>query len=81
MLAKGLDKEYLPIEGLAAFRKATIDLLLGADSAAVKEGRVACLQVRRKQDGCACSGGSGVLWERKTAGSSGAGLRLLCCRG
>lgn len=35
-----------PAEGLASFRKATIDLLLGADSPAVKEGRVACLQVR-----------------------------------
>lgn len=32
-------------EGLASFRKATVDLLLGADSPAVKEGRVACLQV------------------------------------
>jgi len=32
--------QYLPIEGLAAFNKATVDLLLGSDSAAVKEGRV-----------------------------------------
>lgn len=31
-------------EGLASFRKATVDLLLGADCAAVKEGRVATLQ-------------------------------------
>ncbi|KAL4418747.1 hypothetical protein ABPG77_006420, partial [Micractinium sp. CCAP 211/92] len=44
MLAANVNKEYLPIEGLASFRKATIDLLLGADSPAVKEGRVACLQ-------------------------------------
>lgn len=44
MLAANENKEYLPIEGLASFRKATIDLLLGADSPAVKEGRVACLQ-------------------------------------
>eukprot|EP00887_Chlorella_sp_A99_P005444 scaffold1.g5444.t1 len=44
MLAKNLDKEYLPVEGLAAFRKATIELLLGADSPAAAEGRVACLQ-------------------------------------
>lgn len=44
MLEKNLDKEYLPIEGLASFRKATIDLLLGAGSKAVAEQRVACLQ-------------------------------------
>ncbi|KAG1658732.1 hypothetical protein FOA52_002747 [Chlamydomonas sp. UWO 241] len=37
------DKEYLPIEGLAAFRKATVDLLLGAGHPAIKENRVACL--------------------------------------
>lgn len=35
---------YLAIEGLPAFRKATADLLLGPDSPAVKEGRVATLQ-------------------------------------
>lgn len=33
-------------EGLAAFNKATMELLLGADSPAIKEQRVACLQVR-----------------------------------
>lgn len=32
-------------EGLASFRKATVELLLGADNAAIKEGRVATLQV------------------------------------
>lgn len=32
--------QYLPIEGLAAFNKATAELLLGADSPAIKEGRV-----------------------------------------
>ncbi len=36
--------EYLPIEGLAEFRKATVALLFGAASAAVAEGRVATLQ-------------------------------------
>lgn len=46
MLAAGYNKEYLPIEGLDAFRQATVQLLLGSDSAAVKEGRVAVLQVR-----------------------------------
>ncbi|PSC75103.1 aspartate aminotransferase [Micractinium conductrix] len=44
MLAANENKEYLPIEGLAAFRKATVELLLGADSPAIKEGRIACLQ-------------------------------------
>lgn len=42
-------------EGLASFRKATIDLLLGADSPAVKEGRVACLQVRWLPSACCWS--------------------------
>ena len=36
--------EYLPIEGLDSFRKATVDLLLGDDHPAIKEGRVAVLQ-------------------------------------
>lgn len=31
------NKEYLPIEGLAGFRKATLQLLLGSDHAAIKE--------------------------------------------
>jgi len=44
MLAKGENKEYLPIDGLPAFKKATADLLLGADSPAIAEGRVATLQ-------------------------------------
>jgi aspartate aminotransferase len=47
MLAAGYNKEYLPIEGLDAFRQATVQLLLGSNSAAVKEGRVAVIQVRR----------------------------------
>jgi aspartate aminotransferase len=45
MLAAGYNKEYLPIEGLDVFRQATVQLLLGSNSAAVKEGRVAVLQV------------------------------------
>ncbi|KAH9330590.1 hypothetical protein KI387_002698, partial [Taxus chinensis] len=49
---KGDDKEYLPIEGLAAFNKVTAELLLGADNVAIKQGRVATLQ---------CSSGSGSL--------------------
>jgi hypothetical protein len=36
MIEKGENKEYLPIQGLDSFRKATVDLLL-ADSPAVKE--------------------------------------------
>ena len=37
MIEKNENKEYLPIEGLDTFRKATVDLLLGSSSAAVKE--------------------------------------------
>lgn len=44
MLEKGDNKEYLPIEGLAAFNKATVELLLGAGNPAIKEGRVATVQ-------------------------------------
>ena len=33
------NKEYLAIEGLDSFRKATVDLLLGADHPAIKEVR------------------------------------------
>jgi aspartate/tyrosine/aromatic aminotransferase len=39
-----LDKEYLPIDGMAAFREASIGLLLGKDSQAIKEKRVATCQ-------------------------------------
>ena len=35
----GLPMQYLPIEGLASFRKATVELLLGADHAAIKDVR------------------------------------------
>ena len=44
MLEADYDKEYLPMQGLAEFNAATTELLLGADSAAVKEGRVATVQ-------------------------------------
>jgi aspartate/tyrosine/aromatic aminotransferase len=47
MLAAGYNKEYLPIEGLDGFRKATVQLLLGADHPAIKENKVAVVQVRR----------------------------------
>ncbi|KAK9816171.1 hypothetical protein WJX74_004554 [Apatococcus lobatus] len=40
----GQNHEYLPIDGLASFNKATINLLLGFDHPAVKEGRVATIQ-------------------------------------
>lgn len=40
MLENGENKEYLPIEGLADFNKATVALLLGSDNKAVKDGRV-----------------------------------------
>jgi aspartate aminotransferase len=32
--------QYLPIEGLAAFNKATAELLLGADNPVIKQQRV-----------------------------------------
>lgn len=44
MLEKGENKEYLPIEGLAAFNKATAELLLGADNPVINQGLVATLQ-------------------------------------
>ena len=36
--------EYLPIDGLPAFRAETVKLILGKDSKAIEEGRVACCQ-------------------------------------
>ena len=36
--------EYLPIDGLPEFRKETTKLILGKDSKAIAEGRVACCQ-------------------------------------
>ena len=36
MLEKGENKEYLPMEGLKAFREATLSLLLGDGNPAVK---------------------------------------------
>lgn len=37
-------KEYLPIQGLEAFRKVTSAVIFGEDSPAVKEGRIAVVQ-------------------------------------
>ncbi|KAI8801749.1 pyridoxal phosphate-dependent transferase [Cladochytrium replicatum] len=39
-----LDHEYLPIEGLKTFVDASVKLLLGADSPAIAEGKVAAVQ-------------------------------------
>ena len=36
--------EYLPIDGLPEFRAETTKLILGEDSKAIAEGRVACCQ-------------------------------------
>ena len=44
IVAAGYNKEYLPIEGLPAFRDATAKLLLGEGHPALSEGRVATLQ-------------------------------------
>ncbi|PNX76082.1 aspartate aminotransferase, partial [Trifolium pratense] len=44
MLKSDKNKEYLPIEGLNAFNKATAELLHGADNPAIKQHRVATVQ-------------------------------------
>ncbi|CAA0841961.1 Aspartate aminotransferase- chloroplastic [Striga hermonthica] len=44
MLERGENKEYLPIEGLAAFNKVTAELLFGADNVVIQEERVATVQ-------------------------------------
>ncbi|KAL1552221.1 Aspartate aminotransferase, cytoplasmic [Salvia divinorum] len=44
MLERGENKEYLPIEGLAAFNKATAELLFGAESVVLQQQRVATVQ-------------------------------------
>lgn len=44
MLEKNLNKEYLPIQGLADFCNCTVELLLGNNSKAVQEKRVATVQ-------------------------------------
>ncbi|KAG0466935.1 hypothetical protein HPP92_018515 [Vanilla planifolia] len=44
MLEKGENKEYLPIEGLAAFNKVTAQLLFGADNPVIQQGRVVTVQ-------------------------------------
>lgn len=44
MLQKGENKEYLPIDGLAAFNKVTAELLLGDGNPVIKEKRLATVQ-------------------------------------
>ena len=44
MLEADYDKEYLPMQGLAAFNQATARLLLGDDSDAIADERVATVQ-------------------------------------
>ncbi|KAI3518012.1 hypothetical protein L1887_06332 [Cichorium endivia] len=44
MLERGENKEYLPVEALAAFNKATAELLFGADNPVFHEQRVATIQ-------------------------------------
>ncbi|KAG6698177.1 hypothetical protein I3842_08G007700 [Carya illinoinensis] len=44
MVERGENKEYLPIEGLAAFNKVTAELLFGADNPVIKQQRVATVQ-------------------------------------
>jgi hypothetical protein len=52
-----LELQYLPIEGLAAFNKATAELLLGADNQAIKQQRV-CSGFRRYN----CFEGCNIYW-------------------
>ncbi|KAB2077584.1 hypothetical protein ES319_A06G109000v1 [Gossypium barbadense] len=44
LLEKGENREYLPIEGLAAFNKVTAELLFGVDNPVIRQQRVATVQ-------------------------------------
>ncbi|KAJ6732262.1 ASPARTATE AMINOTRANSFERASE [Salix purpurea] len=44
MLERGENKEYLSMEGLAAFNKVTAELLFGADNPVIEQQRVATVQ-------------------------------------
>lgn len=44
LVEKKLDKEYAPITGVPAFDKEAIRLAYGADSSALKDGRIAVTQ-------------------------------------
>ncbi|KAL9264902.1 Aspartate aminotransferase, chloroplastic-like protein [Drosera capensis] len=44
ILERGENKEYLPIEGLAAFNKVTAELLFGADNPVLKQQRLSTVQ-------------------------------------
>jgi aspartate aminotransferase len=44
LIEKQLDKEYAPITGVPAFDKGAVKLAYGADSSAVKDGRIAVTQ-------------------------------------
>jgi len=50
---ENLDHEYLPILGLTEFRKASVKLILGANSKAIAEGRVGAAQ---------CISGTGAVF-------------------
>lgn len=44
LLKKGENKEYLPIDGLAEFKQASVKLLLGEGHPAISDGRIAAVQ-------------------------------------
>src|ERR1700731_660076 len=44
LVEKRLDKEYAPITGVPAFDKGAIRLAYGAESSAIKDGRIAVTQ-------------------------------------
>ena len=54
------NKEYLPIEGLADFNKATAELLLGKDHPAVREVQPAPAGLLH-QPGCDCNAAVWVM--------------------
>ena len=57
-----LNKEYLPIQGLDTFLKATTQVIFGQDSAAVKEGRVAVVQTLSGTGALRVAGGFLQKW-------------------
>jgi hypothetical protein len=78
ILAREENKEYLAIEGLDSFRKATVELLLGAGHPAIKEVRAwGGARVAGSREGCGEGQGkravcAGCLWRGQVANGPGA---------
>lgn len=71
--SKKMDKEYLPIGGLADFTRASAELALGENSEAFKSGRV-----RRGRD-MGQGGDTVCVWVLSKCGRTGGVLMLLSC--